>query len=109
MTEPQALRVRKLLDRRANVSINNGAVETWWGDSDQGEIRLTISIVSACKEVTVINLNKLGSLKEVLRTCQERCDYLILFGDNESNTSIFVEFEKTVQNNREYSEFRSTT
>ena len=82
--------VRTVLEQKAKVPIKSGSV--WL--KERGV--MTVEVVDVPQSVTVINLEKIGSLSGISGQFQSRCDYLLLFRVDGRDAAVFVELKKTI-------------
>ena len=86
--------IQSLLEGKAIVPIKNN------GFLLREKKVMTVKVVEVHNDVTVINLNKIGSLGGVKSIYHSRCDYLILCQSCTAVTAIFVELKKTLSQER---------
>ena len=89
--ESLATRVRKVLKPKAIVSINENSVRL----KEPGVME--VKLMSLPGDVTVINVEKIGELSGVHGQFRSRCDYLVLFRKADTDTAVFVELKKTLE------------
>ena len=86
-----ATRVRQVLEKKAKVPVKKGVVLL------KEERVMEVKVVAVPDDVTVINVEKMGSLSGVRGRFQSRCDYLVLFQKSGTDTAVFVELKRTLK------------
>lgn len=57
---------------------------------------MKVRVLDVRENVTVVNLEKIGSLSGIRNEYTSRCDYLVLYQSGDSVTAVFVELKKTL-------------